>query len=89
MFIDLELNGGIQLSLNLHDYLLFMKNSFKKLKKKNVRCDIHYQIDFCKPLVICMLCGLFYDHIFNIATDQLKICMNKFYIKYMNSEKYP
>ena len=34
MFIDLKLNGDIQLSLNLHDSLLFMKNSFKKLKKK-------------------------------------------------------
>ena len=36
MFIDLELNGDIQLSLNLHDSLLFMKNSFKKLKKKKM-----------------------------------------------------
>ena len=46
MFIDLELNGGIQLSLNLHDSILFMEQFIHKIKEeKNVWCDIHDHID--------------------------------------------
>ena len=42
MFIDLELNGDIQLSLNLHDSLLFMKKFIQKIKEK--KCTMWYSL---------------------------------------------
>lgn len=35
MYIDLELIGGAQLSLNLHDSLLFMGEFIQKIKEEN------------------------------------------------------
>jgi len=34
MYIDLELNGGVQLSLNLHDSLAFMNEFIQKIKEE-------------------------------------------------------
>jgi hypothetical protein len=34
IYVDLELNGGIQLSLNLDDSLLFMNEFIQKIKEE-------------------------------------------------------
>jgi hypothetical protein len=37
IYVDLELNGGVQMSLNLPDSLVFMEEFIKKIKEdKNV-----------------------------------------------------
>lgn len=34
IFVDLELNGGAQMSLNLHDSIIFMEQFINKIKSE-------------------------------------------------------
>ncbi len=37
IFVDLELNGGVQMSLNLHDSVVFMEQFINKIKLEKGR----------------------------------------------------